>query len=80
MTEGMAMQRLPGEPERPSPAVAPDATSSRPDCEACGGGLIRVEHQESSRGRTYDRFFCPRCGYGVEVLGADPSTDGGPAA
>jgi ribosomal protein S27AE len=74
----MAMQRVPGERERPSPAVAPDAIP-HPDCEVCGGGLIRVEHQESSRGRTYDRFFCPRCGYAVEVLGSDPPPDGRPA-
>ena len=35
------------------------------------GPFTFVEHQAGSR-RSYDRFFCPRCGSSVEVFGEEP--------
>jgi ribosomal protein S27AE len=41
-------------------------------CPKCRvGTLVRVEHQAGVR-RSYDRFFCPRCGASVEVFGDEP--------
>jgi hypothetical protein len=41
-------------------------------CPKCRmGTLVRVEHQPGAR-RSYDRFFCPRCGSSVEVFGEEP--------
>jgi transposase-like protein len=47
-------------------------------CPTCRvGTLVRVEHQAGAR-RSYDRFFCPRCGSSVEVFGDEQES--GPRA
>jgi ribosomal protein S27AE len=54
----------------PAAALPPDQ-DQHGHCPKCRvGTLIRVEHQESRR--SYDRFFCPRCGASVEVFGDQP--------
>jgi transposase-like protein len=55
-----AMPAVPAEDDHPGHC---------PKCRV--GTLVRVEHQAGSR-RSYDRFFCPRCGSSVEVFGEEP--------
>jgi hypothetical protein len=57
------------------PAVPPedDHPGHCPRCRV--GTLVRVEHQAGAR-RSYDRFFCPRCGSSVEVFGDEPGAIG----
>ena len=57
-------------------AVESMPVSPRPEenhvahCPKCRvGTLVRVEHQAGTRGHSYDRYFCPRCGSSVEVNG-----------
>ena len=58
------------------PAPQPEDYPAR-HCPKCRvGTLVRVEHQSSGRGRSYDRFFCPRCGSSLEVIG-DGAADSG---
>jgi len=57
----MAMQAM------PVPHPEDEPAGHCPKCRV--GTLVRVEHQAGSRGRSYDRFFCPRCGSSVEVIG-----------
>lgn len=53
----------------PMPARRPEENhvAHCPKCRV--GTLVRVEHQTGSHGHSYDRFFCPRCGSSVEVIG-----------
>jgi transposase-like protein len=51
----------------PAPRAENRSAGYCPKCRV--GTLVRVEHESGSRGRSYDRFFCPRCGSSVEVIG-----------
>jgi hypothetical protein len=68
ITRVMAMEAMPVHQPDDDPA------GHCPKCRV--GTLVRVEHQSGSRGRSYDRFFCPRCGSSVEVIG-DVAGDSG---
>jgi len=61
ITPMMAMEAMPADQAEDDPA------GHCPKCRL--GTLVRVEHQAGNRGRSYDRFFCPRCGCSVEVIG-----------
>jgi transposase-like protein len=58
----------------PMPAVPPEDELPPRHCPRCRvGTLVRVEHQPRAGGRSYERYFCPRCGSSVETFGERPA-------
>jgi hypothetical protein len=51
----------------PAPQAEDAPAGHCPKCRV--GTLVRVEHESGTHGRSYDRFFCPRCGSSVEIIG-----------